>query len=531
MDGLTGPRPAVPPPIGRTPQVSERDAGFNVRSFARGGLLSLFGSLTAGVSGFVLTVLLARGVPVQTVGVLFAALSIFLLAYTFVRLGASTGAVYFVARLTALGQPERVRSVFRSALPPVLWVSVLTAAGLFFAAPALGRVVVSSDPEQTARAIQVLAAFLPFAAVMDVCLYGTRGLHRLRPLVLVDQIGRPLVQLLLVAGCLVIGAKGAPALAVAWASPYLPAAVVAGVWLWMLLSRGDRRRGSAAATAGTMHREFWGYSWARWLQSLAQIGLQRIDIILVAALIGPTEAAVYGAVTRFLVFGQLAAGSIAAVAQPRISRLLALEDRDGVQALYRVSTTWLVLGTWPLYLGLVVFSEQLPLIFGPSYSAGSSVLVVLGLTMLIATACGLVDVVLAMAGRTTWTFYNALGALAINVALDLLLIPRWGILGAAVGWAWAIAFKNLVPLVLVQRHLRIDPFGRATVTAASLALGVLGVVPGGLALARAPFPVLVVAFALAALVYIVAVLRLRSLFSLDVLRRSGKGVADLGRDT
>ena len=55
------------------------------------------------------------------------------------------------------------------------------------------------------------------------------------------------------------------------------------------------------------------------------------------------------------------------------------------------------------------------MIFGPKYAAGTTVLVILGLVMLVATGCGLVDVVLAMAGKTFWTFANSVIALTIMV--------------------------------------------------------------------------------------------------------------------
>ncbi len=521
MDGMNPRQPAADP-AGTAQDPDNRalpadDEGVDLRSLARGGVFVLAGSVTAGLAGFVLTVLLTRNVNTVTVGVIFTSISLFMLAFTFVRLGASTGAVYFVARLAALGEPDRIRSALRSALTPVLVFSVATAAVLMLLAGPIARLVVPAHPDVVVGPIRVMAAFLPFAALMDVCLFGTRGLHKLRPLVVVDRIGRPIGQVLLIAFAIAVGATSSSALALAWAFPYLPAAALAGWWLWRLLRHVERRRGVLAPRPGTMHREFWGYTWARWLQSLAQIGLNRLDIILVAAMVGPSEAAVYAAVTRFLVFGQLAAGSIAAVAQPRLSRLIALRDDEGVRTVYRVSTTWLILATWPIYLCLAVFARELPLLFGPKYATGTTVLVVLSLTMLVATGCGLVDVVLAMAGKTVWTFANAFVALGLNVALDLVLIPLWGINGAAVGWALAILYNNLVPLTQIGVKLRLHPFGRSTWVAALVAVGCLGAIPGGLALADVPTAYQVMAFALGLLAYTAWVWRLRVLFSLHVL--------------
>lgn len=516
MTGVSGTRDA-----GEADQVEPMDEdGVNLQSLARGGVFALFGSAVAAVLGFTLTVLLTRNVDAVTVGVIFTMSSVFLIAFTVVRLGASTGAVYFVARLSALGESDRLRSVLRSALTPVVWVSVVSALVLVIMAGPLGRLIVPDHPQEAIRALRVMAVFLPFAAVMDVCLFGTRGLHRLRPLVAIDKIGRPFLQVAVVAVCIAVGANSATAFALAWAGPYLPAAIAAAVWLWYLLAHVERKRGIETPVAGTMHREFWTYSWPRWLQSIAQIGLQRLDIILVAALAGPVEAAVYAAVTRFLVFGQLAAGSIGAVAQPRLSRLVALGDSDGVRTVYRVSTTWLILCAWPIYVCFVVFSAQLPLVFGPTYAVGTSVLVILSLVMLVATGCGLVDVVLAMAGKTFWTFANSVAALTIMVVADLLLIPAHGINGAAVGWGLAILFNNLVPLTQVGLKLRLHPFGRSTCVAAASVVATLGVVPGALALAHEPVGVLVAAFALGLVAYCLLVWRFRVLFSLDALRKS-----------
>ena len=105
-------------------------------------------------------------------------------------------------------------------------------------------------------------------------------------------------------------------------------------------------------------------------------------------------------------------------------------------------------------------------------------MVILSLSMLVATGCGMVDMVLIMAGRTSWNLGNAVLALAVNLVLDLLLIPPFGITGAAIGWGVAILFANLVPLSQVRFALHLHPFGRGTKYAMALSAGCYGVIPG-----------------------------------------------------
>src|SRR5690606_41489841 len=69
---------------------------------------------------------------------------------------------------------------------------------------------------------------------------------------------------------------------------------------------------------------------------------------------------------------------------------------------------------------------------------------ILASVMLLATGCGAVDALLAMAGRTRWNLLNVSLALAVLVGAGLLLIPRFGATGAAVALATAVAVNNLL---------------------------------------------------------------------------------------
>jgi O-antigen/teichoic acid export membrane protein len=104
--------------------------------------------------------------------------------------------------------------------------------------------------------------------------------------------------------------------------------------------------------------------------------------------------------------------------------------------------------------------------------------------MLLASACGQVDVVLTSTGRSTLSLANGLVALAVNVGVDLALIPRYGITGAAIGWSAAIVASNLIPLAQLARIIRIHPFGTATLLAGALTAASFGVIP---ALVRTAF--------------------------------------------
>ena len=100
-------------------------------------------------------------------------------------------------------------------------------------------------------------------------------------------------------------------------------------------------------------------------------------------------------------------------------------------------------------------------VFGDGYDVASDVVLILSLTMLLATACGPVDSVLLMAGHSWLSLVNSTVTLAVNVGLNLVLIPLYGIRGAAIAWSVAIVVRNLLPLVQVRRHLSMWPLTRS----------------------------------------------------------------------
>jgi len=483
---------------------------------ARGGTLNLIGAGVSAATTVAVTVLVTREFSKPIAGAFFTAISAFLIVEAVASLGANVGLVYFIARLRSFGEERRIPTIVRAAVIPVIVASILLTMFMLGVAEPLAKVLLSGhlgksgavSAPAVAQSLRALALTLPFAALLDTYLGVSRGYRDMRPTVAVDKIGRSVVQLAGVAIAVVAGS--AALLAPLWALPYVPAAAIA--WLWSRRIRRNPPQGPRGGTpdvppelaallalstrvpsvkgasrvgrrmqqrrlANANPRGFWQFTAPRGIASLAKITLQRIDIVLVAIIMGPAAAAVYTAATRFLVVGQLGNMAISMAAQPRFTELFAIGDRRSANVVYQVTTAWLVLLTWPLYLLAVVYGPEVLSVFGHSYRAGAPVMVILALTMLLATACGQVDMVLITTGRSSWSLINGLLAVAVNVGLDLVLIPRYGITGAAIGWAVAIVVTNLMPMAQLASSIHLQPFGRGTVLAAALSTVAFGAVP------------------------------------------------------
>jgi O-antigen/teichoic acid export membrane protein len=505
----------------QTREGSDRESS-DISGLARRGILSLGGAAVSAVANLLLIIVVSRAAGQEMAGYLFSSTSLFIVLEGLCALGTATGIVYFIARSRALGQDHLVRPILRTALVPVGLVSLLAAVAMFLLAPVAGEALGSGDSSVPILFLRILAPFLPFAVLYQVLIAATQGFHTMTPTVVLEKVGRPVLQLALMALALSIGLSWT--LPVAWMGPYLIGLVGVAWSLRRLLHRythkpAEQVEGAEPAAALDV-RAFWSFTAPRGLAAAAQLSLQRLDIVLVAIYLGAEPAAIYTAATRFVVLGQLGSQAVALAVQPKLSELMAREDIAATRRVYRTSTAWVVAVTWPVHLVVAMLSPLLMQMFGSGYEDGRPVMVLLAGAMLVATGCGMVTMLLLMSGRSRENLLNVLVALVTNVSLNVVLIPRIGIMGAAIAWAVAIVLSNLLPLVQVHRAYGLDPFGPATAQVAALSLACFALLPGLAWLLSGESPVVIGAVALGCVLYAVGLFLLRHALELDDLVQS-----------
>ncbi|WP_431870636.1 lipopolysaccharide biosynthesis protein [Nocardiopsis eucommiae] len=510
-----------------TPTGTRRGNGLG--RVLRGGVVNMAGAVVSAALNLALIVAITRAFSQDTAGLLFSATSVFLIMAAVANAGAPDGLVYFIARMRVFGRPEGVPVLLRLALGPAVLASCLVAAGLMVFAGPLAEALGS---EEAAAYLRTLALFLPFAVLTDSALAATRAHHDMSVTVVVDKVGRPLAQLGLVGMIALSGSAGL--LALAWAGPYLPAAVLAWFWLGRIVRRagpddpapaegtpaepaGTETTGADRSPVGAEDRDervtpavFWSFALPRALGGVAQMGVQRGGVVMVALLNGLSGAAVFTAATRIMVVGQFGTQAVLYAAQPRFAELLAARDHAAVRSLYQAGTAWLVCLNWPLYLTALVFAPEVMRLFGDGYESGVLALVIVCAGQLTAQVLGMGDLVLTMTGRTGLNLLNNVMSLLANVAVCVLLVPAYGAAGAAVALVAAALVRKLLPLWQLRSLVVLHPVSRPVLAATGSALVWFGALPLFLdAVTGGGVPVLAAAVLVGALGHLGTVWRLR----------------------
>jgi len=255
-------------------------------------------------------------------------------------------------------------------------------------------------------------------------------------------------------------------------------------------------------------RQILGFSGPVFLSDLMTTFRDNIQTLLLGALHTATSVGIFAVASQMNMVGSMFQSAIAVASRPIIAELYDKGDHPQLSRMYQTTTKWAVTANLPMFLTLVLFPSEILSIFGKSFVAGSTALVLLACSIMADVSTGQCGIILDMTGRTGWKLVNAMVRLGLSLGLSALLIPRWGLLGAAVSVLITVSTINLMRMLQVFFSFHLLPYNAsfakpiaAGLAALLAAVGLGYVLPGG------PLSVLLQIVALFA-VYVAAIVAL-----------------------
>jgi O-antigen/teichoic acid export membrane protein len=189
-----------------------------------------------------------------------------------------------------------------------------------------------------------------------------------------------------------------------------------------------------------------------------RITLDNIDVLMIGRLIDPHSVAIYFAVIRTGGLVALVSFSMIALSIPKFAEIHSIGTRDDLQRLVS-SVTRLIF--WPSCLvagALAALGPFVLSLFGPEFRSGYPTMLVVLIGLVLRSSLGPVEYLLNMTGHHRDTISVYAVAAAANVALNLWLIPAYGIIGAAIATHASMIGATLCLHLLVRKRLRVSAF-------------------------------------------------------------------------
>lgn len=431
-----------------------QEADRDLRAIASGAGLSLLGRVVNGSVLFVYGIAVARLLDLRDVGVLMLGLTIIRVCEIVARVGLEFGTLHNVSILKGTDRSSSVRGTVRNAVVFVVAFSIVLAGGLLAGAPALARLF---DAPELVPVMRILAVSVPLTSATMVLLGALLGLQQFAHNTIAEKLVLPVSHLaicvlLLVAG---FGMEGASVAYVFAAMLTLPL-----TWHFFRLSTPGGAAGEPVATAELLRFSVPFVPVVIFTQVLVWI-----DTLALGVLRDAHEVGIYSAAMRTALVASLIIGAFNAIFAPTISNLYHRKDFDHLEFLFKTVGKWMFMAALPLVLLILLLSEELMLLFGPEFADGSTALAILALAQLAGASAGTAGFMLTMSGRYKLMLLNTACACAVSIALSVLLIPRFGMNGAATAGCLSFGVFQVLSAVQVRWTMGMHPYNGGYVKA------------------------------------------------------------------
>jgi len=396
---------------------------------------------------FVIGVVLARGLGPDQYGRWAFALALVALLSIPAQLGLPNLVVRETARYRLQGAWGKVRGLLRRADQVALAVNaslMLLAGGLIM--------WTGQAPTGNTALYGWALLMVPLTTFTDLRAAALRGLHRPASAQLAEHLLRPLLFLGAIAVALALHTLSPES---AMALNVLAAAGALLLASRLLTDRSPSELEHARPEYETTH-------WRRSVLPLTLISAMtlanhQIDLILLGVLTTSVEVGIYRVATQGAMLVAFTLTTINLVLAPQISRLHFGGEQAELQRLVTRAARTTLLSALPLAALLMAFGEPiLATVFGEAYAGGRTALAILCMGQLANAAMGPVGNLLNMTGHPGDTARGfAIGA-ASNIALNIALIPSFGIEGAAAATAASVTLWNLLLNLQARRRLGIN---------------------------------------------------------------------------
>lgn len=427
-----------------------RGRDVHARELLSGGAASFLFKIIGLITGYAFTLFVTRQYGAYTMGIYALSFTILNMLSIFGKVGLDTTLVKYISDLVGRGRAQAARVAYIKAITIMVPLCMLISIGLYFLSPLIAHHIFHKE-YLTPYLKMVAIALLPFSfkAINESVM---RGLKRIAAFAFFQYVSMSTVSLfVLVTYVFLLGMDGDPVKALV-----IGAFILSGITLLYIQRSSRSLKADEPQDMGTTdilnYRAMLGYSVPLLFGSAMVFITAWTDTIMLGIMSGSVELGVYSVAMRVAPLVSIAMISLNNIAGPQIAAFYGKRDMEGMRRSIQRAAKYSFWSAVPVFAVLIIFPSFILGLFGSEFHAATLALRLLLIGQLISTATGPVGQALQMTGKQKSFQYLALVSMILNIILNALLIPRYGINGAAFASMCSIAAGNIIAVFVIKRH-------------------------------------------------------------------------------
>lgn len=421
-----------------------------------GASIALTGSILSQVLGALSGIITTNALGVAHYGIYVLATSWMGLLADYSRLGFGTVIIRFSASYNAKPKKELVKGTFFYIIKIQLLISIILCCLLMIWAEEFCRIILNNT-----AAVPYIRFFSP--AIILTSLYGSfiaflDGMQNQKYSVLSSSIIGNLsnifsLLLLLWLGYGIYAALGSSLIQDS-------AILLAGAYLsWKIFPDFVNRKISSEVEK----KKIWSFALTTFIASLSYKYAFGLAIPFIGHYRSSVEVGLYAVAFSLQQLLFVPANAFSAIFNPIIAELFVKKEMLEIQHLYKIVTKWLLISCSPIAIILLLHSEPILSLFGNTYVNAAIILTILTATSFVVNLIGVSGHIINMIGKAKVNMINSIVTAIITISMFVLLIPVYGLIGAALAYSGGLLINNIIRTLYVYWTLKMHPFSFALV--------------------------------------------------------------------
>ena len=420
----------------------------NLKALISGVFNSLLFKILGMIVGYVLTIFITNNYGASAYGTLTLLLAITGVFAVIPRFGLDDSLIRIVSGLKTVNLSSDISLVIKIMIPFVILMGSLFSASLYFLAGDISNKILDKDIGSLIRSCSVLVVILASTAIASAFF---QGMGKIKTFSFLDFTLQPSIFLLLL---------------FFYDAEYslhnlVNLAILASiihlilVFLLLMLSVFSLRVSyfEYSKTKKEYFKKIIRISFPMLITASFLIIIQWTDVIMLGMFVPESDIGIYHVAQKLTISAGLLLSASCVVIAPKITELYALGSMKALEVFTMQSAKLIFFLSLPIILILIIFASFILSLFGAEFILGTTVLIIMAVSQLVNISTGAVGELLNMTNYQKTKQRIVFASALINILLNFILIPFYGIEGAAFSTMVCMIFWNVAMILKVKEKL------------------------------------------------------------------------------
>lgn len=438
---------------------NEEELSKNLKLIAKSSFFVFIGIALSKVFTYLYKIIIARNFGVEAFGLFSLALAIIIFFNSVGTFGFSEGIIRYVSLYRAKNQLKKARYLFRFSLKTLLVSSIVIFILIFCFSEYISINIFHN--EKLIPFIRIFSIALPFSIISSIFLSVLKAYEKIENYSFIYNVLPNVIRVIMIFVFVLLG----------FSILSVPLSHIFGVTVMFFAavfackkyasSIFEKKISLLDREKNKMRRGFVKYSLFIFLSGMVLIVFSSIDSIFLGYFKSATYVGYYNVAFSVSVLLSVAPELFLQLFFPLISKKYAKKEVGNIKELSKQVGKWIFLINAPIFLILMIYPGVIiNLIFGKEYLVAEQATRILAVGAMVLSIANISNNIVSMTGKSKLIFYNALLASILNVVLNALLIPKYGVIGASIATSTSLIILSCLFFWQAYAQLRILPLRR-----------------------------------------------------------------------